>query len=124
MNRRNFLKACGLSAAVIAAPNLAFANTEKAKELIEEIQPEVNFYTEFDPTKRYGNEMVVSDLSKTSMKRYIAHLEEDMVRTIPPSYRRYVEYIVHRGQGIFGEESNAIGWHYSPEPKTQRIRAV
>jgi len=111
MNRRNFLKACGMTAAVVAAPNLAFANQ------IEDVIPEGIDYSQFDPTERYGNSVMVTGTSDDLIKKAISVLEENMVKVIPPTYRKKVEYIVQKGHYDYGHLTG-VGWKYSPVPKT------
>lgn len=118
MNRRNFLKACGLSAAVIAAPNLVFANTELAEIPADKIK--VGNYSDFNPSHEYGNGVIGTGTDKEAAKKMIGVLEKDMITVIPPRYRKYVEYLVRKNLD-YGH-TMSIAWKYSPTPKDKLIR--
>ncbi len=112
MNRRQFLKSCGLAAAFIAAPNLAFTGTAQAKTKINDVIPSGFNYGDFDPKLEYRNTVMVEGSSDYAIKRAISVLEIDMTRCVPPRYRASkVSYIINKME--FGRVYS-VSWKYSP----------
>lgn len=90
MNRRAFLKFCGVVAASLYATRMAIGSE------VVEIR-EVGEYPDFDPRKEYGDYVVLNDeeafRKDAHIRRQIFEIvERDMRFTIPPEYRSRVTY--------------------------------
>ena len=108
MNRREFLKWAGVTAAVVAVPALA-------KEAYPRIYDEA---PGFDPNQIYGNYVELTDSMKTipmsDRKRIYRVVEDNMNLSIPPKYRHKVTYLEKEcfpnDEGV----KATLAWKYKP----------
>ena len=106
MNRREFLKALGISLAVALVPIPILEDTA---------------YAHFDPTKVYSNwyQFSAEFFDLESIKYALSHLEEEVRDTIPGKYRKQVKWLVRPPQVTMEDPYAAhgfISWKYQPEP--------
>jgi len=110
MNRREFLKWAGVTAAVVAVPALAKGTDQGTYPRIEA--------PNFDPSQIYGNYVELTDSMKTmpmsDRKRIYRVVEDNMNFWIPPEYRHKVTYLEREcfpnDEGI----KATLAWKYKP----------
>ena len=117
MDRRSFLKLCGVTAAITVAPVLA--KTYPERFISNSSLSELSGSSLFNPSNQYGNAVQVTGLLKDSgkeQKRRIYNLlHEDMARVVPDEYFDKVHFTEREGDGSFYEPGHYISWHYSPD---------
>ena len=110
MNRREFLKWAGVTAAVVAVPALAKGTDQGTYPRIEA--------PNFDPSQIYGNYVELTDSMKTmpmsDRKRIYRVVEDNMNSFIPPEYRHKVTYLEKEcfpnDEGV----KATLAWKYKP----------
>ena len=110
LNRRAFMKVCGVSGAVIALPGLAMGNVPDNESM---------FLGSFDPSKVYGNAIQVtgrlSEMGKEHKRAIYKVVMDNMSRSVPREYRGRVTYREDENYGY--SEDSIIMWKYNPRKK-------
>lgn len=99
MNRREFLKAIGVTLLTSQIP-IGIAEA----------------YPHFDPTKQYGSFLEVTDFIDKAVLAELQHMLSDQIAfCIPPKYRSGISWIVQQPYSS-GDHNyrGSIAWKYSP----------
>lgn len=99
MDRRQFLKALGLTATALALPI----------GLVES-------YPKFNPTVQYGDFSLITDfsLNESNLIQVIEHLYDQIKQTIPKRYRKDIQWFAVRPGGESHYGLGHISWKYVP----------
>ena len=102
MDRRQFLKALGITIVATQVPVAAIAETFK--------------YRNFNPNDQYGDYCEVTDFISPSIKREaMALLDDGIKETIPPSYRHKIKWLVINPKPTAYDplaQRGTVGWKY------------
>ena len=115
MNRREFLKWAGVSAAVVAVPSLAEPIVPAYYGITHE-----DVFPDFHPDKEYSNYVILTDrmdeMDEEFRPKIYEVVERDMFSQIPPEYRDKVIYseINYPDADPFGEIQHILEWKYKP----------
>ena len=101
MNRRDFLKAIGVSALAVAVP-AQFISQISIGESIEISKPNVDL-----AELEYGNSLMIHDLTPKSIEKSIKIIVKDVKRTLPVGSR----YEIRAKYGMDYGRLNAICWY-------------